>query len=387
MLSYLVIGDANSMHIYNFAKNFLLPQGYEVHLLTLSTKPIRDSYMNFYKENGVFVHSIANKKYRGLDKKNRFWRLVNLFRKMRLMREVPKVDVCHLQSVYKTSVAMVLRNPKKYDKLIFSYWGGDLLVRSPRVLKMIRKGLDRADVISVTVKKSLVEFQSVFGNSYDHKIYISRLATSGVDCIHTIAKTMSLQECRKNYSVPEGKIVVTCGYSAYREQHQDRCLEEIGKLPKAIKEKLFVIVPMQYGRMEDTAYLKTVQEAKNNADFDCIILKEYVPFEMSAQLAVATDIYLHLRDTDAFSNALKEHVYAGSKIIKGDWLKYYELEEMKVSVVSIDSFDRLTETLKSILENYEIPREINLVDSMYEMYSTENINAQWKKILEKLRSR
>ena len=38
---YLVIGDANSMHIYNYVKNVLLPYNYEIHLLTLSVLPIR----------------------------------------------------------------------------------------------------------------------------------------------------------------------------------------------------------------------------------------------------------------------------------------------------------------------------------------------------------
>ena len=68
---------------------------------------------------------------------------------------------------------------------------------------------------------------------------------------------------------------------------------------------------MQYGRMNDTDYINAVKQEQERADFDCIILKDFVPFEMSAKLAIATDIYLHLRDTDAFSNALKEHVYGG----------------------------------------------------------------------------
>lgn len=383
-MKYLVIGDANSMHIYNFTRNFLLPRGYEVHLLTLSTNPVRDSYVDFYNKNGVTLHSIANKNYKGLNKRTRFWRIVNLIRKNRLMHEVPKVDICHLQSVYKTSVMMILRNRRKYDKLIFSYWGGDLENCTRSIVRLTEKGLKLTDVITVTVKSFLDEFRKVYGTGYDSKIYISRLATSGIDCINTIKKNMTLDECRENYCVPKGKIVVTCGYSAYREQHQERILQEIGKLPKEIKDKLFVFVPMQYGRMEDTEYLKSVKKAKECADFQCVILNEYVPFEKSAQLAVITDIYLHLRDTDAFSNALKEHVYASSYIIKGDWLKYYELEDMNAPVVSISSFDKLAETLESVLENYQIPQEIRLFDSMFQLYSTEKINEQWAHILDKV---
>ncbi len=65
-MKYLVIGDANSMHIYNFVNTVLLPRGYEIHLLTLSSRPLRESYQQFYDEKGVKVHSIANKGYKGL---------------------------------------------------------------------------------------------------------------------------------------------------------------------------------------------------------------------------------------------------------------------------------------------------------------------------------
>ena len=102
---------------------------------------------------------------------------------------------------------------------------------------------------------------------------------------------------------------------------------------------------------------------------------------MSAKLAIATDIYLHLRDTDAFSNALKEHVYSGSTVITGTWLKYIELEEMQAPMISIDSIDHLSETLLTLLPNTEIAEEISLFAPMYDLYSTENIVEQWNKVI------
>ncbi len=383
-MKYLVIGDANSVHIYNFTKSFLIPRGYEVHLLTLSVKPVREAYRDFYKQNGVVLHSVAEKSYRGLDNTGKLYRVLNFIRKMRLLRDVPKVDICHLQSVYKTSVMMVLRNKRKYRKLILSYWGGDLEVCSEKTLMFIKKGLDRADAVTVTVKQVLNEFRELYGNEYDKKIHICRLATAGLDCIHELYKTQTRAQCRESYGIPNDKICITCGYSAYREQHQDKCLEIIRGLPQELKEKIYCIVPMQYGRMSDTEYLEAVEKAKNRADFPCVILKEFVPFEKSAQLAVATDIYLHLRDTDAFSNALKEQVYGGSKIIKGDWLNYIELVEMGADMKSIESFDALEGVLKDMLNSYTIPEEMELFEPIYALYSTENINAQWANVMNKL---
>ena len=333
-MKYLVVGDANSMHIYNFAKTVLLPLKYEVHLLTLSVEPIRETYRKFYRENGVIVHSVAEKQYRDWGKKDRLHRVLHLLRKLKLMRDVPKVDICHVHSVYKTALMLVLCNRKKFDKLILSYWGGDIEDRTPSVIKLRKKCFRFADAITVTVKQTYQDFRELYGPQYDDKLSICRFATDGLQCIHEISEKKSRQSCRELYGIPDDKICITCGYSAYAAQHQEYCLQEIDKLDERIKNKLFVIVPMQYGRY-DAAYIEKVHDVAKHCTFSCKILEDFVPFEVSAQLALATDIYIHVRDTDAFSNALKEHVYAGSFVIKGDWLRYLELDEMKYLKLSM----------------------------------------------------
>ena len=382
-MKYLVIGDANSMHIYNFVNTVLLPRGYEIHLLTLSSSPLRESYQRFYDEQGVLVHAIANKGYKGLEKKDKISRLKQLWWKLKLMKDVPWVDVCHVHSVYKTALVMVLQNRKKFKKLILSYWGGDIEDQTPAVVKLREKAFRFADAITVTVKQTYNEFRRIYGSEFDSKLSVCRFATDGLNCIKELSEKVTRQDCRESYHIPEDKICVTCGYSAYAAQHQDRCLEILNKLPAERKKRLFVIVPMQYGRY-DQPYIDRVKALAAICDFDCTVLEEYVPFEMSARLAVATDVYLHLRDTDAFSNALKEHVFAGSYVIKGDWLQYPELEEMDAPVTSIGSFDLLEQTLTQVLENTKIQEKIILFDPIYELYSTENIVAQWGNVIDKV---
>ncbi len=381
-MKYLVIGDSGSMHIYNFVKTVLLPRNYEVHLLTLSVEPIRQEYLEFYKQNDVKIYSLYECGYKDLDKTDKFHRLLNIYRRFRLMKKVPKVDICHIHSVYKTSIALVLRNRKKYNKLILSYWGGDIEDRSRGVVMLRKKSFAIADAITVTVKKTLQDFREIYGSEFDNKLKVCRFATGGLSCINDLSTKFTLEDCRKAYNIPQDKICITCGYSAYREQHQERCLEEINKLPKELKDKLYVIVPMQYGRMDDTEYFASVEAAKQKSDFDCVILKEFVPFEMSARLAIATDIYLHLRDTDAFSNALKENVYAGSEIISGKWLTYIELDEMHAPIKYISDFSELKDTLEATLKNYHLKNEMVLFEPIYNLYSTENIVKGWQEIID-----
>ncbi len=375
-MKYLVIGDASSMHIYNFVKSVLLPAGYDVHLLTLSNLPVRDTFREFYRESGVVVHSIAEKGYKGLDKTDRLHRVLNICRKLRLMKGIKNVDVCHVHSVYKTSMVMVLQNRRKYKHLILSFWGGDVEDTSPSVINLRQKAIKLADIITVTTEQMLNDVRKIHGEGFRDKLRISRFATDGINCIHRLHKTTTRRECRRSYNIPDDKICITCGYSAYKEQHQDKCLEIINSLPNDIRKKICVIIPMQYGRF-DMTYVNKVSEMADACDFQCEVLHEYVPFEKSAMLAIATDIYLHLRDTDAFSNALKEHVYAGSTVITGTWLKYLELERMRAPIKSISDFDELGNMLTEIISSYTISSEIELFSPMYEMYSAESINEQW----------
>lgn len=382
-MKYLVVGDAASMHIYNFVKTVLLPRGYEVHLLTLSTERVKEKYRSFYIEQGVYIHSVAEKNYKNLGKTDKLHRILNLLRKFLLWCELPKVDICHIHSVYKTSIVMALCNRHKYKNIILSYWGGDIEDRSENLVRIREKCFKKAKVITVTVKQTFEDFKEIYGNAYDDKLTVSRFATDGINCINEISNTITREECRESYGIPSDKICITAGYSAYREQHQDRIIEELGKLPSELREKLFVIVPMQYGRMSDTEYLNAVEKAKNEADFDCVILKEFVPFEMSARLAVATDIYLHLRDTDAFSNALKEHIYAGSVVIKGDWLRYIELEEMNAPVISIPDFESLAKTIEICITNLKISKKIQTFEPIYELYSSDSVVSQWGAVIDR----
>lgn len=385
-MKYLVIGDSNSMHFFNFVKTFLLPSGYDVYLLTLSTQPIRNEYREFYRQSNVKVYSIAEKNYKNLNKTDRISRVINLWRKFRLMKSVPYVDICHVHSVYKTAMALVLKNRKKFDKLILSYWGGDVEDRSPETIKLREKCFPFADVITVTVQQTMHDFWAVHGHRYDEKLRVTRFSTKGIDYIKQLSKTTTRSECRDYYKIPHDKLCITCGYSAYAEQHQDQCLQEMMKLPAKLRNKIFVIVPMQYGRF-DAEYIKRVHQEKEKCDFDCTILEDYVPFEVSAKLAIATDIYLHLRDSDAFSNSLKEHVYAGSTIVTGKWLKYIELEQMQAPIVSIDSIEELHSILTELISVAKSKDEINLFHPIYELYSTESIRLQWRETVDKVITR
>ena len=55
-MKYLIIGDANSMHIFNYVKTVLEGYPFEIHLLTLSTERVKESYRRYYREHLSLIH-------------------------------------------------------------------------------------------------------------------------------------------------------------------------------------------------------------------------------------------------------------------------------------------------------------------------------------------
>jgi hypothetical protein len=278
---------------------------------------------------------------------------------------------------------LVLLNRHKFKKLILSYWGGDIENRTPFVVKLRKCCFAFADAITVTVQKTYDEFRRIYGNKYDQKLSVCRFATNGLNCIKELSETTTRQSCRERYNIPRDKLCVTCGYNAQAAQHQDISLQFLMLQPEHIRRKIFVIVPMQYGRYQE-GYIQRVREVAGQCDFDCVVLEEFVSQEESAKLAIATDVFVHIRRSDAFSNSLKEHVYAGSEVIIGSWLKYPELEEMGAAVTWVKAMGLLEKTLTQVLEKAQIQEKTTLFEPIYRLYSTENIVAQWSNVIDKV---
>ena len=146
-----------------------------------------------------------------------------------MAKNLPNMDICHIHSVYKTSMYLYWFNRKKFKNMIASYWGSDILDVSKSTLKIREKCFSIAKTITVTVKKLYVDFQKIHGNKFNEKLSICRFATVGLECIHDIIARKSILDCRNEMSVPIGKIVITCGYNACADQHQDIIIKKKSK--------------------------------------------------------------------------------------------------------------------------------------------------------------
>lgn len=376
---YLIISDAASAHVYNFIKHSLLDRGFEIYILRHSIQDIPEQYLKFYNENNITVFSPGRKS----DKKGKLATVKRFIRKCFYLLHLGKVDVCHIHYVHKSSCLLYRIFKRNFKKLILSFWGDDILIPTEKDIEAQKKCFAYADVITFTVEKSKNVFLERFNGEYLDKLAIGRLTSGGIEGIRNFADKKTIKECREAFDIPDGKLCVVCGYNADPSQHQEVICNEISLMSKSAKNRVHLIIPLQYGRISEK-YIEDVKAAAQNSGCSYEFLEEYVPFERNSVMCLATDIYLNLRDSDAFSNAMKEQMYSGSVMIQGSWLKYKELEDCKAPIFKIDSLNELHIALEKLVEKTEIKETIELFQPLYEIISIESTRKSWDKILDKI---
>lgn len=376
---YLIISDAASAHVYNFIKNSLMGRGFEIYILRHSLTPIPEQYMKFYNENNITVFSPG----KSSDKRGKLATIKRFMRKIFYLLRLGKVDVCHIHYVHISSCLLYRIFKMNFKKLILSYWGDDILIPTAKDIEAQKKCFPYADAITVTVENSKSTFLNRFEGQYADKLMIARFAGGGVQGIHDFAEKKTIQECRHEFNVPDGKLCLVCGYNADPSQHQDIICNEVALMGEGAKNKVHLIIPLQYGRISEK-YIEDVKDAAQKCGCSYEILEEYVPFERNSVMCLATDIYLNLRDSDAFSNAMKEQMYSGSVMIQGSWLKYKELDDCNAPVVKINSLNELHTVLEDLVNKTEIKENIELFSPIFDIFSIPSARKSWDKVFEKI---
>ncbi len=371
-IKYLIMSDAASMHVYNFCKNMLSGRNYEIYILRHSIHDIPKQYVDYYKENNitVFTPSKAGETRGGLLGLKRY------IRKIWFLFKLGNVDVCHIHYAHAPSMMLYKIFKRNYKKLIVTFWGTDILCPPPKEFELQKQIMPYADLITVTVDNSRDVFRKKFGTEYDNILTFGRFAGGGIQGIHDFAPQKTIEECREEFNIPDGKLCVVCGYNADPSQHQDVICNEVSLISEEIRNKLHLIIPLQYGVIS-RKYVEDVKSAAAKCGCSYEILEKYVPFERNSVMCLATDIYLNLRDSDAFSNAMKEQMYSGSVMIQGSWLKYKELDDCNAPVVKIDSLNELHTALEDLASKTEIKEKIELFDPIYNIFSIESVRKNW----------
>lgn len=377
MKKYLLMGDAGSMHVYNFVKNSLLGRSFQIYILSHSIVSIPSEYQIFYNENNITVFTVCR-----LDGYNKSG-ILSAFRKFvykcHVIKKFKVIDVCHFHYLNIYSCILYLLYRKKFNKLILTFWGSDILVENKKSYWFRRQCMKHADRITVSVSKTLRTFYDKYGDDFNHKVQIIRFMSGTIDIIREKLQNSSVNESKSKIGVPFNRIAITLGYNADAAQHQDLLISYMDKLPSRIKSKIFLIIPMTYSRV-DKNYIRRVEQAMSDTDIEGIILKEYMNYDQMADLSIATDIYVNSRDTDAFSNSMKEQLFAGTLMIQGKWLEYDELDKINWPRIMLNDRSELPEKITDILDKNPEKLQKNSCLYIWDTFSGPGVRKQWDEL-------
>lgn len=370
------------MHVYNFIKCSLLGRGFEISILSHSTKPIPEQYEKFYKDNGIKVYCIQSlpcKMDRGLVAR---WK--KFAYKFEAINELGDIDVCHIHYLHIQSCLLYLLKRRHFKHLILTYWGSDIIKLDGKIKFFQRICMNFADRITLSVTKTLKIYHNQFGHKYDDKVQILRFLSGALDEIKYKMENSTCEECKQFLRLPLDKKVITIGYNADPAQHQDEFISNLSTLPKGTKEKLYIVVPMTYSRIS-REYEDNTRNALSNCGISGRILNEYMNYDQMSALAMATDIYVNARETDAFSNSMKEMLFAGTRMIQGSWLTYEELDEIKWPRLFLNTRSELAEKVKYLIEDHPDMLEKKSCEFIWNTFSKVGVRRQWDDLFKLLK--
>ena len=223
-------------------------------------------------------------------------------------------------------------------------WGSDFYRASKSDLHKKLYYLEHAKIIQVETESVKNDIANVFP-SIEDKI---KVCNYGIDLFDYI----NSQRNKKNQYLKidtKNKIVLTCGYNGSRGQQHFKIIEELSKLPKEIKQKLFLFFPMTYG-VPNAEYIGKLK--KNICSLNIpyhIFTKRLSEYEL-ADLRLMTDIALNIQITDAFSSSLVEHIYAGSTLVVGKWLPYSFFSKRGIHYIPIEERE-ISKTIQMLCES------------------------------------
>ena len=161
---------------------------------------------------------------------------------------------------------------------------------------------------------------------------------------------------KEKYHIPLNKIVVTCGHNANSAHQHREIIKALNRLPENIRRQIVCVFPMTYPDIFDS-YREEVCNILQKAEFNSVVLTEFMDFCAMAEYALISDIMIHVQTTDQLSSSMLEEMYAGSVVIAGSWLPYKFLHEMGIYFLDVDTISDVTLVLEGVVSNMDIHKE------------------------------
>ncbi len=242
-------------------------------------------------------------------------------------------------------------------KVIMTFWGSDLYqISGTENYRKQLEAFDRADIITVNALEIKETVLAKYGRNLEDKIRFSDfgLNEAKLNRLNSENREKYVSDFRKKNNIDADKIVITIGYSGSSKQKHIEILKILDTLDETYKKRIYALIPLTYGlQFEEKDYPEKVKKVSDEAEFETLILENYMTEEELARFTFSSDITLNLRDTDALNASMLESLYAGNILVNGAWLPYGKLRRLGVYFREIDRISELKELIPFLFDNFE----------------------------------
>ena len=371
----LLFTDVGSFWSKRYVENLLLPNGWEVVIFPIWDQQGR--FDEYYRENGVTVyHDTHTLPIIRRIPRLRMWVRVNA--NARLLRKLGPFDVIHNHYLSQRDLALgsAIRRTWPNAKWVCSFWGSDLMRSTGVELKRMAPYLAQCDHITVHSSLHVQKVRDVFGDAAADKtalVYFGQTVYQDIDRVRAIADRAA---CKAHFDLPADKPLICLGYNASPTHRHLELLKRLATLPAETLAGWSLVLQMTYGSHDDS-YFDTVREAAEAMPCRTLVLTEFMDGTQSAYLRLAADAFVLAIPTDAFSASLQEYLYAGAKVLRADWLRYPQLEELGIETTPFSELSQVPDRLQKALEHVLTPEEEAKRAMLKQKYSWETVSEGW----------
>ena len=360
--SILIVGlKCYSGHIREFIVN-LKKKNPQVDI-TLLTFNIRDEFID---DISASVNKIVKlKKYRGRVKNSYFVKMMDIIyikwglMKLRKSGNFDIIDIHFAKEIVKYAMPILKKMTKN---IVITPWGSDVMrVEGKKAIEDLTYIYSQAN--SVTIGKDSNIGKCAIAKFKVNPDKMVKLGWGGefFDFIQENAQKVTTESAKERFGL-KGRFVITCGYNTQPQQKHEDIVNAIYEVKEKLPKNLTLLFPFTYGRTpKSDRYTEPIIEKCKVLGLDVVVVNEHLEMIDLLKLRMATDVFVHVQDTDAGSRCVMEYVLCNKKVVHGAWTKYAYLEDYKPSCYfPVDKMENLGSVIvkacNAIIE--DLPEEV-----------------------------
>ena len=319
-------------HLIRFVRN-LKQTNPEAHISLFSNRN-REWFPN--ELNDYIDDFIQQKEYSG--RLHRLWKFrpwfdrkafVKQFKELSKTNHYNIVDI-HFPQFFLCYVMKYIR--KMCNTIVISPWGSDVLrVNDPKVKKKLFKVFQNCDYVTTRITGNTGKVINEEMKVPKEKFHLLGWGSETIDYINEHISEVSKEQAKELLNL-NGRYLITCGYNAFESQRHEIIINAINGKRDQLPDNMTLLFPVTYGNCSgasEQAYINKLKTLCSDLQLSVVFYEDYLSVAELFLLRRATDMFIHIQNTDAGNSSLQEYVLCGAKVVHGAWIHYTNLEAYK----------------------------------------------------------